>query len=96
MVLLIYDIGLNSRVLLDFHNCKLGLDYVFCFFWVRDNFSIYHFCKYLRCLKPWLRLCVINRPSLASPGGRLGLKHARMCVSKSEGNGFFFGFKGMK
>ena len=26
-----------------------------------------------------------------TPGGRLGLKHARMCVSKSEGNGFFFG-----
>ena len=26
-------------------------------------------------------------------GGRLGLNHARMCVSKSEVNGFFFGFK---
>ena len=26
-------------------------------------------------------------------GGRLGLNHARMCVFKSEGNGFFFGFK---
>ena len=28
-------------------------------------------------------------------GGRggLGLNHARMCVSNSEGNGFFFGFK---
>ena len=26
-------------------------------------------------------------------GGLLGLNHARMCVSKSEGNGFFFGFK---
>ena len=29
-------------------------------------------------------------------GGRLGLKHALMCVSTSEGNGSFFGFKGMK
>ena len=26
-------------------------------------------------------------------GGRLGLNHAHMCVSKSEGNGLFFGFK---
>ena len=26
-------------------------------------------------------------------GARLGLNHARMCVSKSEGNGFFFGLK---
>ena len=26
-------------------------------------------------------------------GGRLGFNHARMCVSKSVGNGFFFGFK---
>ena len=25
-----------------------------------------------------------------APGGQLGLKHARMCVSKSEGNGSFF------
>ena len=29
-------------------------------------------------------------------GGRLGLNHARMRVSKSEGNRFFFGFKCMK
>ena len=35
----------------------------------------------------------------STPGGgggggqRLGLNHARMCVSKSEGNGFLFGFK---
>ena len=28
-----------------------------------------------------------------STGGRLGLNHARMSVSKSEGNGFSFGFK---
>ena len=27
------------------------------------------------------------------PGGRLGLKHARICVSKSEGNRSFFGIK---
>ena len=26
-------------------------------------------------------------------GGGLGVNHARMCVSKSEGNGFFYGFK---
>ena len=30
------------------------------------------------------------------PGGPLGLKHAWMCVSKSEGNGSFFGIMGMK
>ena len=29
-------------------------------------------------------------------GGRLGSKFARMCVSKSEGHGFFSGFKGVK
>ena len=27
----------------------------------------------------------------ARGGGGLGLNHASMCVSKSEGNGFFFG-----
>ena len=26
-------------------------------------------------------------------GGRLGLYHVRILVSKSEGNGFFFSFK---
>ena len=26
-------------------------------------------------------------------GGRLGMNHASMCVSKSEGYGSFFGFK---
>ena len=32
---------------------------------------------------------------LYSPGGggRLGMNHARMCVSKSEGYGSLFGFK---
>ena len=30
------------------------------------------------------------------PGGPLGLKNARMCVSKSEGNGFFFRINEMK
>ena len=29
-------------------------------------------------------------------GGAVGLKYARMCVSKIEGNGFFFGFKRLK
>ena len=32
-------------------------------------------------------------PVAKSPGGRLGLNHAPMCVFKSEGNGFFFSFK---
>ena len=30
------------------------------------------------------------------PGGLLGSNFARMCVSKSEGHGSFFGFKGVK
>ena len=29
-------------------------------------------------------------------GGRLSSNYARMCVSKSEGHGSFFGFKGVK
>ena len=29
-------------------------------------------------------------------GGRLGCNYARICVSKSEGHGSFWGFKGVK
>ena len=36
-------------------------------------------------------------PGEGGGGGRLGLKHVRICVSKvSEGNGSFFGIKGKK
>ena len=41
----------------------------------------------------------VSKKALEKPGGgggQLGLKHARMCVSKSEGNGSFFSIKGMK
>ena len=32
----------------------------------------------------------MGTPGGRGGGGRLGLNRARMCVSKSEGNGFFF------
>ena len=35
-------------------------------------------------------------PILGGGGGVLSLNHARMCVSKSEGNGSFVGFKCME
>ena len=34
--------------------------------------------------------------SIGIPVGRLGSNYARMCVSKSEGHGSFFSFKGVK
>ena len=39
---------------------------------------------------------VQGTPPPGGGGGRLGSKFARMCVSKSEGHGFFLGFKGVK
>ena len=44
-------------------------------------------------------MCTEKLHMLFTPGGgggRLGSNYARMCVSKSEGHGSFFGFKGVK
>ena len=38
--------------------------------------------------------CLLS--SLAHPGGQLGSNYARMYVSKSDGHGSFFIFKGVK
>ena len=43
-----------------------------------------------------LVLCSGQTKSFSVGGGQLGRKHAQMCVLKSEGNGSFFGIKGMK
>ena len=43
-----------------------------------------------------LLLCSTSVTCMVGPrggGGLPGLKHARMCVSKMEGNGSFFGIK---
>ena len=37
-----------------------------------------------------------DEPGGGGGGGQLGFKHARMCVSKSEGNGSFFDNRGLK
>ena len=39
---------------------------------------------------------IVTKGGVPEGGGRLGSNYARMCVSKSEGHGFFFSFKSVK
>ena len=64
------------------------------------SISVYLEKKYLVVSLRWLEfikvICHRNLGKLPLGGGRLGSNYARMCVSKNEGHGPFFGFKEVK